>query len=110
MGGGGGFVLRGRAGIGFGATGMLGVQADRPAARGEALLSFSLDPLRERGPAPYVAGGVAVSGGHAGAAEFLVAVLGVAVDPGARRGWFVEAGVGGGVRLSVGVAFRGVRR
>ena len=106
VGGGGGFVLRGRAGIGVGATGALGVRADRVAARGEALLSFSLDPLRERGPVPYVAGGVAVVGDHTGAAEFLVAVLGLSVNPGVRRGWCVEAGLGGGVRLSVGVAFR----
>ncbi len=105
MGGGAGVVLRGRSGMGVGATGTLGVQADRLTARGEALLSFSLDPLRERGPVPYVAGGVAVRGNETGADGFLVATLGLAVNPGASRGWFVEAGVGGGVRLSLGIAF-----
>jgi hypothetical protein len=106
VGAGAGVVLRGRAGLGAGAAGALGTRAGRLAARGEALLSFSLDPLRERGPVPYVAGGVAVLGDATGVGEFLVALLGVSVNPGARRGWFVEAGVGGGVRLSVGVALR----
>jgi hypothetical protein len=110
VGGGAGVVLRGRAGLAAEAAGALGARAGRFAARGEALLSFSLDPLRERGPAPYVAGGVAVLGDGSGVGEFLVALLGVSVNPGARRGWFVEAGVGGGVRLSVGIAFRRVRR
>lgn len=106
VGGGGGLVVRGRAGLGVGGTGVLGVQAGRLAARGEVLLSFSLDPVRERGVAPYVAGGVAVVGDATGAGEFLVAVLGLSINPGAARGWFVEAGVGGGVRLSAGLAFR----
>jgi hypothetical protein len=106
VGGGGGFVLRGRTGLGLGGTGALGVRAGRLAARGEALLSFSLDPLRDRGAVPYLAGGVAVLGDGAGAQEYLVAVFGVSLNPGANRGWFAEAGVGGGVRLSVGVAFR----
>jgi hypothetical protein len=106
VGGGAGVVLRGRAGLGAEATGALGARAGRLAGRGEALLSFSLDPLREHGPAPYVAGGVAVLGDATGVGEYLVALLGVSVNPGARRGWFVEAGVGGGVRLSVGLAFR----
>jgi hypothetical protein len=110
VGGGAGIVLRGRAGLGAEATGALGARAGRLAVRGEALLSFSLDPLRERGPVPYVASGVAVLGDATGVEEFLVALLGVSVNPGARRGWFVEAGVGGGVRLSVGVAFRGLPR
>jgi len=106
VGGGAGVVLRGRAGLGVGGMGAVGVRASRLAARGEALLSFSLDPLRERGPAPYIAGGVAVLGDATGSQEFLVAVLGLSINPAARRGWFVEAGVGGGVRLSVGVALR----
>jgi hypothetical protein len=105
-----GAVLRGRTGLAVGGTGVLGLQSNRLAARGEALLSFSLDPLRERGPTPYVAGGVAVQGDETGTREFLVAVLGLSVNPGARRGWFVEAGVGGGVRLSLGIAFRRIRR
>jgi hypothetical protein len=109
VGAGGGVVLRGRTGLGVGGTGTLGVRAGRAAARGEALLSFSLDPVRDRGPVPYVAGGVAVQGDRAGAHEYLVAVLGVTLNPGANRGWFAEAGVGGGVRLSVGVAWRHVR-
>jgi hypothetical protein len=109
VGGGAGFVLRGRSGLGAGGTGTLGVRAGGLAARGEALLSFSLDPLRERGAAPYVAGGVAVLGDRTGTHEYLVAVLGVSLNPGANRGWFAEAGVGGGVRLSVGVAFRHAR-
>ena len=110
LGAGPGVVVRGRAGLGLGGGAALGLQAGEPAARGEALLTFSLDPLRERGVAPYATGGVAVLGARGGTHAYLVAALGLSLNPGAKRGWFAEAGVGGGVRLSVGVVFRRFRR
>lgn len=106
FGAGGGLVLRGRTRSGAGVNAFLGVRDGNLAGRGEALLSFSLDPFRERGVAPYLAGGVALAGDRAGMEEYLVAVLGLSIDPGRATGWFVEAGVGGGLRLAAGFALR----
>jgi hypothetical protein len=109
LGGGGAFGVRSRSGIGAGVVAALGSHRGRVGGRGEAVVSFYLDPLRERGLAPYAAGGVGVTGDRTGAQEYLVVLVGVATNPGSRRGWFVEAGLGGGVRLSAGIAFRRLR-
>ncbi|HYA49960.1 MAG TPA: hypothetical protein VEG33_02195 [Streptosporangiaceae bacterium] len=101
-----GLVLRGRTRSGAGVNAVMGVRDGNLAGRGEALLSFSLDPLRERGVAPYLAGGVAVVGDRVGTAEYLVAVLGLSINPGRATGWFVEAGAGGGLRFAAGIALR----
>lgn len=81
----------------------LGVGAARGASRfrGELLLHFLLNPTRQSGVAPYVAGGAAVVGRPVDDG-YLVLTLGLESRPGAMSGWFVEAGVGGGARLSVG--------
>jgi len=73
--------------------------------RGELLLHFLLNPTRRIGVAPYAAGGVAVVGGPVDEG-YLVLTLGLESRPGAPSGWFVEAGVGGGARLAVGVRHR----
>lgn len=101
-----GLVLRNRTRTGVGVNAAVGVRDGNLAGRGEALLSFSLDPFRERGVAPYLAGGVAVVGDRVGTEEYLVAVLGLSINPGRATGWFVEAGVGGGVRVAAGFAVR----
>ncbi len=101
-----GFVLRTRTRVGVGLAATLGARDAKLAGRGEALLSFSLDPLREQGVAPYVSGGVAVVGDRLGAAEYAVAALGLAGNPGHATGWFLEAGVGGGLRFAAGFAVR----
>ncbi len=106
LGAGPGLILRTRMRVGMGLTGALGAWGGNLAGRGEALLSFSLDPIRERGIAPYLGGGVAVIGDRAGTAEYLVAVLGLSGNPGRTTGWFVEAGVGGGLRFAAGFAVR----
>jgi hypothetical protein len=106
LGGGLGLILRNRTRTGAGVSAVVGLRDGNLAGRGEALLSFSLDPLRERGVAPYLAGGVAVVGDRVGTEEYLVAVLGLALNPGRGTGWFVEAGVGGGVRVAAGFAVR----
>jgi hypothetical protein len=92
--------------MGMGVTAVLGVRDGHVAGRGEALLSFSLDPLRERGLAPYLAGGFALAGDRVETGEYLVAVLGLSINPGRETGGFVEAGVGGGLRLAAGFAVR----
>jgi hypothetical protein len=105
-GAGGGLVLRSRTGVGLELGAAVGARQGDLAGRGEALLSFSLDPLRERGIAPYLAGGVALLATANGTAEYAVVTLGLESNPGRATGWFVEAGVGGGLRCAVGLAFR----
>lgn len=73
--------------------------------RGELLVHFLLAPARKHGPGAYLAGGVAVAGGPADRG-YLVLALGVEDRPGGRSGWFAEAGVGGGARLSAGYRWR----
>ncbi|MBI2072841.1 MAG: hypothetical protein HYW06_05890 [Gemmatimonadetes bacterium] len=106
VGGGLGLILRARSRLGFGLTAALGTRDGNLAGRGEVFLSFVLDPFRQRGVAPYAAGGVAVVSDRIATSEYLVATLGLAANPARRTGWFVEAGVGGGLRLAVGLALR----
>lgn len=106
LGAGAGYAVRARGRVGFGASATAGAREDGFAARGEALVSFGLDPARQRGLAPYVAAGVAAVSGAGRTNGYVVAVVGLAANPRARRGWFVEGGVGGGVRVSAGLVFR----
>lgn len=106
VGGAASFVLRARTRLGLGLTAALGARDRNLAGRGEALLSFVLDPFRQRGLAPYVAGGIALVGDRVGTDQYLVATLGLAGNPGRQTGWFVEAGVGGGLRFAAGLAAR----
>src|SRR5689334_7149714 len=82
-----------------------GVSDGEAAWRGEALIHFLLNPTRRRGPALYGAGGVAVAGGPVDQG-YVVVTLGLEQRPGARAGWFAEAGVGGGARLALGYRWR----
>lgn len=77
----------------------------RGAWRGELAAHFLLNPTRHRGVGAYGAGGVAVVGGPVDQG-YLVLALGLEARPGARAGWFVEAGVGGGVRVALGFRWR----
>lgn len=106
VGGGAGFIVRARTRLGLGLAAAVGTRNGNFAGRGEALLSFVLDPFRQRGVAPYAAGGIAVVGDRVATGAYLVATLGLAGNPGRRTGWFVEAGVGGGLRLAAGLALR----
>lgn len=83
----------------------LGASDGRAAWRGELLAHFLLNPTRRSGAGIYGAGGVAAVGGPVDQG-YLVLTLGVEARPGGRSGWFVEAGVGGGVRLAAGVRWR----
>jgi len=76
------------------------------AGRGELLMGFYLTPERRQGWSPYAAGGVAlevVQGGHQGN---VVLTLGVESSPATETGWFLEAGVGDGVRGALGFRWR----
>ena len=92
---------RTRISIGAGVGAALG----RAVVRGELLAHFLLNPTRRRGVAPYVAGGVALESEPV-EEGYVVLTLGLESQPGAKSGWFVEAGVGGGARVAVGFRYR----
>jgi hypothetical protein len=106
VGGGMGVVLRARTRLGFGLAAALGARDGNLAGRGEALLSFMLNPVGRGATGPYAAGGVAVVTDRTATNEYLAATLGFAGRLGQRTGWFVEGGLGGGLRLAAGLAFR----
>jgi hypothetical protein len=106
VGGGLGLTLRARSRLGLGLTAAAGDRDGNLAGRGEALLSFILDPVSRRVVSPYAAAGVALVSDRVGTSEYLVATLGLAGRPGRRAGWFVEAGAGGGLRLAAGLVLR----
>ena len=87
------------AGLGAGAS------DGRAAWRGELLAHFLLNPTRQWGVGVYGAGGLAAVSGPVDQG-YLVLTLGLEARPGARSGWFVEAGVGGGARLAAVVRWR----
>ena len=82
-----------------------GVSDGRAAARGELLAHFLLSPGATRRPGAYVGGGLA---GVVGPVDqgYIVILAGLESAPGAKSGWAVEAGVGGGVRLTAGWRWR----
>jgi hypothetical protein len=83
----------------------VGVSGGDLAWRGEVLGHFLLSPEERRKLGFYLAGGVA---GVEGPVErgYLVLTLGVEERPGAGSGWALEAGVGGGVRVSLAYRWR----
>jgi len=82
-----------------------GVSDERAAWRGELLAHFLLSPARREGAGFYGAGGIAAVGGPV-EQGYLVLTLGLEGRPAARQGWFLEAGVGGGIRLAGGFRWR----
>ena len=82
-----------------------GVSDGDGAFRGELLAHFLLNPTRLTGAGVYGAGGIALAEGPVDQG-YVVVTLGVEGRPGARSGWFVEAGVGGGARLAAGYRWR----
>ena len=77
------------------------------AGRAEVTWHFLLDPGRQGGGGLYGGGGAAVSvRSHARVRPWVQLVLGFESSPAGPAGAFVEAGVGGGVRIAAGVRFR----
>jgi hypothetical protein len=83
-----------------------GSRAGRLAFRPEALVSFHLNPYKRRGISPYAAAGAAFIFTADENLQYLIGVLGVEASPGGKWGWFIEAGIGGGVRIAGGVQVR----
>lgn len=73
----------------------------------EATAQFLLRPAERHALGPYGGLGLAFLGAEgAPGASYLTALLGVEAAPGARAGWYVEVGLGGGVRVAAGWRFR----
>ncbi len=106
VGAGAGWGVRNLGRLGFGITANAGDANGSLGARVEALTSFHFSPFRRRGVGGYGAGGLAVAVTDSSSREFLVLLVGLEARPGRRYGWFVEAGVGGGIRISAGVRLR----
>ena len=87
------------------AAGVTGGEDDEGAAfgaRGEAVVRFLLDPLRQSRRGAYLGGGAGVrKDGRGDPRGYVLAVVGVEGAP--RGGWApsLEVGVGGGARLAV---------
>lgn len=75
------------------------------AGRGELVAQALAMPTRTRGAQVYVGGGIAGVVGPADRA-YIVVLAGLEGRPGARSGWVLEVGVGGGLRLSAGWRWR----
>ena len=75
------------------------------AGRVETLAHFLLAPGRKQGAGFYLAGGLAADVAERTEAR-IVALVGVEGRPGARGGWMLEAGVGGGWRVAAGRRWR----
>jgi hypothetical protein len=113
VGGGLGFGVRPPGRLRFAGTASAGDLKGTLAGRAEAFLAFHLNPGREKGFTPYTAAGVAASITRAATRGYVEVLIGLEQRPGRRSGLFVEAGVGGGLRLSAGFRMRsgsGIKR
>ncbi|HEY2805153.1 MAG TPA: hypothetical protein VGI92_04765 [Gemmatimonadales bacterium] len=109
-------VLAGGLGLGWRDAGrtrisvaLAGGAADggRPAGRAELAWHFLLDPGKRKGMSVYGGGGVAVTAiQYAKVRPWLQVLAGIESSPGARSGWFLEGGFGGGLRVATGLRFR----
>ena len=73
------------------------------AVRAQLTIQLLLNSLARSGAGLYAGVGAAYLGErNAPGRGFVALVLGVEQSPGTRRGWFIESGFGGGVRVAVG--------
>jgi hypothetical protein len=76
---------------------------DRTAGRLELVGAYHLPPLHPTHPSVYVSGGLAVEASGDDLRGLLLVALGVEARPWGGGGWFAELGVGGGVRVALGL-------
>lgn len=105
-GGGLGIALRSQGRMRAGIYTSVGAFEGEVAVRPEGILSFHLNPYRRSGVSPYAGGGIALLLIRDASREYIVGVIGIEWRPGTGSGWFVEAGIGGGVRLALGHQLR----
>ncbi|MBI4503037.1 MAG: hypothetical protein HY700_18005 [Gemmatimonadetes bacterium] len=87
-------------------TGSAGGLDGRVAGRVEGVLSFHLNPGRERGFSPYAAAGLAAIIARQATKGYVEVLLGLEERPGRRSGLFLEVGIGGGMRVAAGYRVR----
>lgn len=88
-------------------TADVGSAAGALALRLHTTAQFVLKPAARTGVTPYAGVGLAFAAARGSAgAGYVAALIGVERAPGRRRGWYVELGVGGGVRAAAGVRLR----
>jgi hypothetical protein len=106
LGGGAGLSVRppGKSGVYLNAS--AGDLGGSLAARFEGLATFHLNPERQRGFTPYVAGGIAANVSRPANRGYIEILMGVEERPGRPSGLFLELGLGGGMRLAAGYRFR----
>lgn len=86
------------------AAGMVGAAA---AARVEGTAQIIVNPSGRGGAGLYAGAGVAWQGARGmRGGGYITAIVGLESAPGARRGWHAEIGLGGGVRLALGLRWR----
>ena len=76
------------------------------AGRVEVAWHFLLDPAKRAGDGVYAGGGVALGASNGRARPYLLLVIGAENAPAGRRGTFIEAGIGGGARIALGMRWR----
>jgi hypothetical protein len=77
------------------------------ALRVSGTIQFVLKPAARAGTSPYAGVGLAFAGArHAHGAGYLGVLLGLEAAPGRPRGWYVELGVEGGLRVATGIRWR----
>ena len=75
--------------------------------RVSAAVQLVLTPAARTGTSPYAGVGLAFAGVEgARGAGYLAMMLGVEAAPGRARGWYVELGLEGGVRVAAGLRWR----
>ena len=85
----------------------VGDAGGEPAVRVSGAVQFVLKPAAPAGTSPYAGVGLAFAGArHAHGAGYLGVMLGVEAAPGRSRGWYVELGVEGGLRVAAGMRWR----
>lgn len=77
------------------------------ALRLDGAAQFLVTPAARSGAGVYGGAGLAFQGARrARGAGYLLALLGLEGTPGRHAGWYVEVGLGGGVRLAAGWRWR----
>jgi hypothetical protein len=84
-----------------------GSEGGAAALRLSATAQFLVRPRATAGTSPYAGIGVAWAGAaQAHGAAYLAVRAGIEASPARRAGWYVEAGLEGGVRLAAGMRWR----
>ncbi|HLZ46305.1 MAG TPA: hypothetical protein VKQ05_11570 [Gemmatimonadales bacterium] len=84
-----------------------GALGGRLAGRAQLTAQILVNSSARSGPGLYAGmGGAAVVRRDSHGQAFLVVLIGLEAAPGSRRGWYVEAGVAGGLRAAAGWRMR----